>query len=84
MSGRGSRPVRRGWCGTSRGRCTVVDLAYAEPVGRPVPPDRVVLKTHHGDKGLTAWAAMNALWDRPEVWRGSCTWPSRWGSCPGT
>ena len=52
-------------------RCTVVvDLAYAEPVGRPVPPDRVVLKTHHGDKGLTAWAAMNALWDRPEVWRG--------------
>ena len=52
-------------------RCTVVvDLAYAEPVGRPAPPHRVVLKTHHGDKGLTAWAAMNALWDRPEVWRG--------------
>ncbi|HEV7875209.1 MAG TPA: phosphotransferase [Nocardioides sp.] len=52
-------------------RCTVVvRLSYAEPVGRPAPPDLVVLKTHHGDKGETAWAAMTALWERPEAWRG--------------
>jgi aminoglycoside phosphotransferase (APT) family kinase protein len=27
-----------------------------------------VLKTHRGDKGAIAWAAMNALWDRRESW----------------
>jgi hypothetical protein len=28
-----------------------------------------VLKTHQGDKGEAAWAAMNALWDLPDTWR---------------
>lgn len=50
-------------------RCTVVvGLGYAgEPTG-PVPPDRVVLKTHQGEKGESAWEAMNALWDHPRLW----------------
>jgi hypothetical protein len=47
-------------------RCTVVThLGY---VGRFPGPTPVVLKTHQGDKGATAWAAMNALWDRRESW----------------
>ena len=47
-------------------RCTVVvDLTYDSPVGDRKPPERVVLKTHQGDKGQTAWAAMTALWDTP-------------------
>lgn len=47
-------------------RCTVVvDLTYDSPVGVRKPPERVVLKTHQGDKGQTAWAAMTALWDTP-------------------
>lgn len=37
------------------------------------PPDVVVLKTHQGDKGQTAWNAMTALWDRKETWRGAVT-----------
>jgi Phosphotransferase enzyme family len=46
-------------------RCTVVaDLAYRAQPG-PRPPERVVLKTHQGDKGQTAWAAMTALWNTP-------------------
>lgn len=50
-------------------RCTVVvPVTYAEPVGSPVPPDLVVLKTHQGDKGQTAWEAMNALWDVGSAW----------------
>ena len=51
-------------------RCTVVvDLTYADPsAGRP-PPSPVVVKTHQGDKGESAWAAMTALWERPETWR---------------
>jgi hypothetical protein len=49
-------------------RCTVVvPLEYAEGTSGPSP---VVLKTHVGDKGSTAWAAMRELWDRPEAWRG--------------
>jgi hypothetical protein len=52
-------------------RCTVVvRLSYAEPVGQPAPPNVVVLKTHEGDKGQTAWAAMKTLWDRSEMWQG--------------
>lgn len=48
-------------------RCTVVvHLGYAGPVGGPSP---VVLKIHQGDKGQSAWAAMNALWARQEAWR---------------
>ena len=53
-------------------RCTVVvTLDCTAPPHGPVPPDRVVLKTYHGDKGATAWAAMNALWRRRFSWRDS-------------
>jgi len=48
-------------------RCTtVVPITYAEGTTGPSP---VVLKTHVGDKGSTAWVAMRELWDRPETWR---------------
>jgi len=48
-------------------RCTVVvHLEYAGPVQGPSP---VVLKTHQGGKGQSAWVAMNALWARQEAWR---------------
>lgn len=48
-------------------RCTtVVPITYAEGTTGPSP---VVLKTHVGDKGSTAWDAMRELWDRPETWR---------------
>lgn len=48
-------------------RCTVVvHLRYADDGPGPTP---VVLKTHQGDKGEAAWAAMNALWDLPDTWR---------------
>ena len=51
-------------------RCTVVvGVEYAATPG-PRPPSPVVLKTHQGDKGQTAWAAMTALWERPAAWRG--------------
>ena len=53
-------------------RCTVVvTLDCTAPPHGPVPPDRVVLKTYHGDKGATAWAAMNALWRQRLSWRDS-------------
>jgi hypothetical protein len=47
-------------------RCTVVvELDYdGAPSARPLP-ELVVLKTHHGEKGANAWAAMKALWERP-------------------
>lgn len=50
-------------------RCTVVvGLGYDQrPVDR-VPPDRVVLKTHQGEKGESAWEAMNVLWQHPGAW----------------
>lgn len=52
-------------------RCTVVvGVDYADGT-TPAPPSPVVLKTHQGDKGQTAWAAMTALWDRQAAWRGS-------------
>lgn len=51
-------------------RCTVVvGLTYRDGPAGPVPPSPVVLKTHQGDKGEAAWAAMNALWQRPDTWR---------------
>jgi hypothetical protein len=53
-------------------RCTVVvDVDYAGPrTGQTAPPTPVVLKTHEGtDKGQAAWAAMTALWERPDTWR---------------
>ncbi len=51
-------------------RCTVVvGVTYANHSSGPVPPSPVVLKTHQGDKGEAAWAAMNALWQRPLGWR---------------
>lgn len=51
-------------------RCTVVvRVTYAAP-SDPAPPTVVVLKTHQGDKGQTAWEAMNALWERTS-WRGA-------------
>jgi hypothetical protein len=50
-------------------RCTVVvGVTYAQP-STPPPPRTVVLKTHQGDKGQTAWEAMTALWEPPS-WRG--------------
>ncbi|MGH3459455.1 phosphotransferase [Aeromicrobium sp.] len=49
-------------------RCTtVVPVTYTDGTSGPSP---VVLKTHQGDKGSTAWLAMRELWDRPEAWRG--------------
>ena len=48
-------------------RCTiVVRVDYADGYPGPSP---VVVKTHQGDKGENAWAAMDALWQRPETWR---------------
>jgi hypothetical protein len=50
-------------------RCTVVvGVTYADH-STPVPPSPVVLKTHQGDKGQTAWAAMTELWNTTS-WRG--------------
>lgn len=43
-------------------RCTIVyRMRYRGDQG----PDPLVVKTHQGDKGRTAWEAMHALWDRP-------------------
>ena len=52
-------------------RCTiVVDVAYLQPSSADQPPSPVVIKTHQGEeKGARAWAAMNALWERPWAWR---------------
>ncbi len=53
-------------------RCTiVVTLDCTVPPAGPLTPDRVVLKTYHGDNGVTAWEAMNALWRQPLAWRDS-------------
>jgi hypothetical protein len=52
-------------------RCTiVVEVTYRDADQEPRPPSPVVVKTHQADKGETAWAAMTALWHRPETWRG--------------
>lgn len=45
-------------------RCTVVtQMRYADEHADRGLPDPVVLKTHQGDKGNTAWQAMRALWN---------------------
>lgn len=49
-------------------RCTVVVRIEYATEGTPEPPGTVVLKTHQGDKGRTAWAAMTELWRR-DSWR---------------
>jgi hypothetical protein len=55
-------------------RCTVVvHLGYGEDRDGTTAPSPVVLKTHQGDKGEAAWAAMTALWQRPQHWRGAVT-----------
>ncbi len=47
-------------------RCTVVvDVSYDRTNGNQPGPDPIVIKTHQGDKGQTAWAAMTALWQSP-------------------
>ena len=47
-------------------RCTVVvGVTYADSDGALPGPDPIVIKTHQGDKGQTAWTAMTALWESP-------------------
>lgn len=53
-------------------RCTVVaDVTYHNG-GHP-GPNPVVIKTHQGDKGQTAWEAMTALWRSPLAQQGVVT-----------
>jgi Phosphotransferase enzyme family len=55
-------------------RCTVVvHLSYENRGDGPLPPNPVVIKTHQGDKGQTAWTAMTALWRTPLARRGGPT-----------
>lgn len=55
-------------------RCTVVvHVDYETSNGGPRPPSPVVLKTHQGDKGGTAWEAMSALWEQQPAWREAVT-----------
>lgn len=66
-------------------RCTVVvhvDYESRNGKGGPPPPSPVVLKTHQGDKGQTAWAAMSALWERQASWRESLTMAEPLGYLP--
>ena len=52
-------------------RCTIV---YRMDYGDGVPgPDPLVVKTHQGDKGRTAWEAMQALWAQPVATNGVVT-----------
>ena len=44
-------------------RCTVVYQVVYEP--GHAGPERVIAKTHHGDKGRTAFEGMRALWHSP-------------------
>ena len=52
-------------------RCTIVyqmrylrDLDGTNPAGR-MPLNRLIAKTHEGEKGRVAWQAMTALWGSP-------------------
>jgi hypothetical protein len=55
-------------------RCTVVvDVDYEHGNGNQPGPDPIVIKTHQGDKGQTAWAAMTALWQSPLAQQGVVT-----------
>jgi hypothetical protein len=52
-------------------RCTIVyGMQYA---GDAAGPDPLVVKTHQGDKGRTAWEAMCALWALPVATDGVVT-----------
>lgn len=52
-------------------RCTIVyRMDYGDGVAGPDP---LVVKTHQGDKGRTAWEAMQALWARPVITDGFVT-----------
>jgi hypothetical protein len=52
-------------------RCTVVvRLTYDDSATNRQPPPLVVMKTHQGDKGRTAWEAMTALWAQPVAHEG--------------
>lgn len=52
-------------------RCTIV---YRMDYGAGARgPDPLVVKTHHGDKGATAWEAMRALWESPVATEGVVT-----------
>jgi hypothetical protein len=51
-------------------RCTVVVAVTYEHNGGELPSP-LVLKTHQGDKGQTAWAAMTALWRSPVAGQGA-------------
>jgi len=64
-------------------RCTVVvHLRYGEHADGATAPSPVVLKTHQGDKGEVAWAAMTALWQRPQGWRHAVTLAEPLGYLP--
>ena len=55
-------------------RCTVVvEVDYDQANGYQPGPDPIVIKTHQGDKGQTAWAAMTALWESPLAREGVVT-----------
>ena len=55
-------------------RCTVVvEVDYDHANGNRPGPDPIVIKTHQGDKGQTAWAAMTALWQSPLARQGIVT-----------
>ena len=55
-------------------RCTVVvGVDYDRTNGNQPGPDPIVIKTHQGDKGQTAWAAMTALWQSPLARQGVVT-----------
>ena len=64
-------------------RCTVVvHLRYDQHADGAAAPSPVVLKTHQGDKGEVAWAAMTALWQRPQGWRHAVTLAEPLGYLP--
>lgn len=52
-------------------RCTIVYQMRYRPdtdgpgMAGPAPPNRLIAKTHEGDKGRVAWQAMTALWASP-------------------
>ena len=55
-------------------RCTVVvEVDYDHANGNRPGPDPIVIKTHQGDKGQTAWEAMTALWQSPLARQGIVT-----------
>ena len=60
-------------------RCTVVvEVDYEHANGNRPGPDPIVIKTHQGEKGQTAWAAMTALWQSPLAKGGIVTLAEPW------